>query len=138
MKKILVIGAGAMGSAFTVPCVENKNNVVLVGTHLENTTIEKITSNDNLHPILKCKLPKNLKIIKFENFAKEFEEKPDLVVIAVSSKGIDWAGQEISKYCSEGTSILLLTKGLTILNNRFETLSEKLNQIFKKKKHKKL
>jgi len=24
MKKILIIGAGAMGSAFAVPCVENK------------------------------------------------------------------------------------------------------------------
>ena len=28
MKKILVLGAGAMGSAFTVPCVDNKNNVI--------------------------------------------------------------------------------------------------------------
>jgi len=130
MKKILVIGAGAMGSAFTVPCVDNKNNVVLVGTHLENKTIEQIASNDHLHPVLKCKLPKNLKIIKFENFAEEFREKPDLIVIGVSSKGIDWVGKEISKYYSEGTPILLLTKGLAILNNQFETLSEKLNQIF--------
>jgi glycerol-3-phosphate dehydrogenase (NAD(P)+) len=24
MKKIIIIGAGAMGSAFAVPCVENK------------------------------------------------------------------------------------------------------------------
>ena len=130
MKKILVIGAGAMGSAFTVPCVDNKNNVVLVGTHLENEAIEQIASNDNLHPVLKCKLPKNLKIIKFDNFAEEFREKPDLIVIGVSSKGIDWVGKEISKYYSEGTPILLLTKGLAILNNQFETLSEKLNQIF--------
>ena len=134
MKKILVIGAGAMGSAFTVPCVDNKNNVVLVGTHLENKAIEQITSNHNLHPVLKCKLSKNLKIIKFENFAEEFKEKPNLIVIGVSSKGIDWVGEEISKYYSEGTPILLLTKGLTILNNQFETLSEKLNQIFKKNK----
>jgi len=121
-----------MGSAFTVPCVDNKNNVVLVGTHLENKAIEQIASNDNLHPVLKCKLPKNLKIIKFDNFAEEFREKPDLIVIGVSSKGIDWVGKEISKYYSEGTPILLLTKGLAILNNQFETLSEKLNQIFKK------
>ena len=40
MKKILVLGAGAMGSAFTVPCVENKNKVTLVGTHLENELIK--------------------------------------------------------------------------------------------------
>ena len=27
MKKIIIIGAGAMGSAFAVPCVDNKNDV---------------------------------------------------------------------------------------------------------------
>ena len=36
MKNILIIGAGAMGSAFSVPCVENNNNVSLLGTHLED------------------------------------------------------------------------------------------------------
>ncbi len=34
MKKIVIIGAGAMGSAFTVPCVDNDNDVTLIGTHL--------------------------------------------------------------------------------------------------------
>ena len=29
MKKILVIGGGAMGSAFTIPCIENDNKVIL-------------------------------------------------------------------------------------------------------------
>ena len=27
MKKIVIIGAGSMGSAFAVPCIENKNDV---------------------------------------------------------------------------------------------------------------
>ena len=132
MKKILVIGAGAMGSAFTVPCVDNQNNVVLSGTHLENKAIDQIIANDNLHPALKCKLSKNLKIIKFNNFSDEFKEKPDLIVIAVNSKGIDWVGNEISKYYSEEIPILLITKGLTVLNNQFVTLAEKLKKIFEK------
>ena len=34
MKKILILGAGAMGSAFTIPCADNNNEVTLVGTHL--------------------------------------------------------------------------------------------------------
>ena len=29
MKKFLIIGGGAMGSAFTIPCLENKNDVVI-------------------------------------------------------------------------------------------------------------
>ena len=28
MKRILVIGGGAMGSAFTVPCLDNNNQVI--------------------------------------------------------------------------------------------------------------
>ena len=39
MKKIIIIGAGAMGSAFAVPCLENQNDVTLVGTHLEDDLI---------------------------------------------------------------------------------------------------
>ena len=42
MKKIIIIGAGAMGSAFAVPCMENKNDVMLVGTHLEDELIKDI------------------------------------------------------------------------------------------------
>jgi len=133
MKKILILGAGAMGSAFTVPCVENNHHVVLSGTHLEDNTIDQIIQNNYLHPALNCKLPKNLKIIKFDNFSKEFKNKPDLIVIAVSSKGIDWAAKEILKYYSKDISILLLTKGLTIIDNKFSTLSDKISLIFEKK-----
>ena len=133
MKKILILGAGAMGSAFTVPCVENNHDVVLSGTHLEDNTIDQIIQNNYLHPALNCKLPKNLKIIKFDNFSKEFKNKPDLIVIAVSSKGIDWAAKEILKYYSKDISILLLTKGLTIIDNKFSTLSDKISLIFEKK-----
>ena len=133
MKKILILGAGAMGSAFTVPCVENSHDVILAGTHLEDNTIDQIIQNDYLHPTLNCKLPKNLKIIKFDNFSKEFKNRPDLIVIAVSSKGIDWAAKEILKYYSKDISILLLTKGLTIIDNKFSTLSDKISLIFEKK-----
>ena len=133
MKKILILGAGAMGSAFTVPCVENSHDVILAGTHLEDNTIDQIIQNDYLHPTLNCKLPKNLKIIKFNNFSREFKNKLDLIVIAVSSKGIDWAAKEILKYYSKDISILLLTKGLTIIDNKFSTLSDKISLIFEKK-----
>jgi glycerol-3-phosphate dehydrogenase len=35
MKKIVIIGAGSMASAFCFPCVDNGNTTYLVGTHLE-------------------------------------------------------------------------------------------------------
>ena len=131
MKRILVFGAGAMGSAFTVPCVDNNNDVVLVGTHLEDATIEIIKKEENFHKILNCKLPKNLRVEKFEKFQDEIKKKPDLIVIGVNSKGIELAGKEISKNFNSSSSILLLTKGLTVINNKFETLVEKFKFILK-------
>ena len=45
MSKIVIIGAGAMGSAFALPCIDNNHDVNIVGTHLENdlsTTLKPI------------------------------------------------------------------------------------------------
>ena len=138
MKKILVLGAGAMGSAFTVPCLDNENSVSLIGTHLEDQFIDQMVQNDNFHPNLKCKLPTKLKLRRFEKFAEEFKEKPDLIVLGVNSKGIDWAGNEISKYYTSEIPILLLTKGLTIIDNQYETIAEKLKRILEKNGLKKI
>ena len=138
MKKILVLGAGAMGSAFTVPCLDNENAVSLIGTHLEDKFIDQMMQNDNFHPNLKCKLPSKLKLRRFEKFAEEFKEKPDLIVLGVNSKGIDWAGNEISKYYTSEIPILLLTKGLTIIDNQYETIAEKLKRILEKNGLKKI
>ena len=47
MKKIVIIGAGAMGSAFAVPCADNSNDVYLVGSFLEDNVIENINNSNN-------------------------------------------------------------------------------------------
>ena len=133
MKKIVIIGAGAMGSAFTVPCADNSNEVFLVGSFLEDKVINEVKHLNNFHPILKSQLPKNIKVLKFSEFKDEIKDNIDLLVVGVSSKGIDWIGDEISKFYNDKTDILLLTKGLTIIENKFETLAEKLNRILKKK-----
>jgi len=132
MKKIIVLGAGAMGSAFTVPCTDNNNEVVLVGTHLEDDSIEQIKNQKNFHKILNCKLSDKLQVVKFDELSKVFSTSPDLIVIAVNSKGIEWAGKELSKYYKTDIPILLLTKGLTLIENKFATLAEKLKFILEK------
>ena len=122
-----------MGSAFAVPCADNSNQVFLVGSFLEDKVIEEINNLNNFHPILKSQLPKNIKVLKFSEFNDEVKDNIDLLVIGVSSKGIDWIGDEISKFYNDKTDILLLTKGLTIIENKFETLAEKLSNILKTK-----
>ena len=135
MKKILIIGAGAMGSAFSVPCSENNNDVTIIGSVLENDFISSIKSNKNLHPSLKVNLPDNIKLEKFEKVNSVADKELDIIVVAVSSVGIDWAGDEISKFYKDNMPIVLLTKGLSIIDDQLTTLTEKLEMILKKNGH---
>jgi len=135
MKKIIIIGAGAMGSAFAVPCVDNKNDVTIVGTHLENDLIEKIKSNDQIHPALKTKLSSKVKFEKFEKLQTILDQDLDIIVCGVSSIGIEWFVQQISKKYKKGIPIILLTKGLSILDNELTTLSDKIRTLLSKDGH---
>ena len=135
MKKIVIIGAGAMGSAFTVPCVDNDNDVTLIGTHLENELITSIKKNKNFHPALKTNLPSKLKIERFENLKAIIEKGVDVIIAAVSSIGIKWFAEEISKFYKKKLPIVLLTKGLSVENDELITLSEKISILLKEKGH---
>ena len=131
MANILILGAGSMGTAFAFPCSDNNHNVSIVGTHLENDSINQINANQS-HPFLNCKIPENVKFIKFERFKEEIDNKIDLIVIAVISKGIEWASVELSKVLKKNIPILILTKGLAINNNNYEVLAHKMERLLKK------
>ena len=136
MTKIIIVGAGSMGSAFTVPCIENKNDTTLIGTHLENDLIVKL-KKDHFHPSIKTKLPKELKFEKFSNLENVINDA-DAIVVGVSSVGIEWFADEISKFYKNETPIILLTKGLAIVEGKLITLSEKIKKILNKKNHQKI
>ena len=97
MTKIVILGAGAMGSAFTLPCIDNGNDVTLVGTPLEDNVVDELNTGNKFHKVLNCTLPQKLNIVKVSNLSVELKKKPDLIVIGVNSKGVEWAGKEISK-----------------------------------------
>ncbi len=131
MANILILGAGSMGTAFSFPCADNNHDVSVIGTHLENNFIDQINS-EKKHPVLKCSLEKKVKFLKFEKLSDEMNKKVDLIVIAVSSKGIDWVSNELSKFLKSKIPILILTKGLAINNNNYEILAHKVERILKK------
>ena len=131
MANILILGAGTMGTAFSFPCSDNNHAVSIVGTHLENDFIDQVNS-EKKHPSLNCHIPESVKFLKFEKFAEEINKKVDLIVVAVISKGIEWASFELSKVLKDSTPILILTKGLSINNNNYEVLAHKMERLLKK------
>ena len=135
MKKIIIIGAGAMGSAFAVPCLDNKNDITIVGTYLEDNLIESINSNNNIHPVLNTQLPKEIKFERFEKLQNILNQNVDIIVCWVSSIGIEWFVQQISKSYKKKIPIVLLTKGLSIVDNELSTLSDKIKNLLEKEGH---
>ena len=119
MKKILVIGGGAMGSAFTIPCLENKNDVTITEPYSKRF-IRDLSSKSKFHSALKIKLPRKLKYRKFSSDL--LKEKFDLLVIALSLPGIDFIGEKL-KDKKIKIPVLVLTKGLKYLSKSKKILS---------------
>ena len=94
MAKIVIIGAGAMGSAFALPCLDNNHDISIVGTHLENEFIDTLKEKKNLHPGLNTELPQEIKILKFDKFDDLLKSSVDLIVLGISSKGIEWVSDQ--------------------------------------------
>ena len=94
MKNILIIGGGAMGSAFTVPCLENNNKVTITEPY-SKLFIKNLSSKNKFHSALKMNLPKKLKFRKFSDGL--LKEKFDLIAIALSLSGINFIGNQLKK-----------------------------------------
>ena len=75
MAKILILGAGAIGTAFSFPCSDNNHSVVVIGTHLEDNFIDVINSKEKNHPALQCNVSKHVEFLKFETLTKEINNK---------------------------------------------------------------
>ena len=118
-----------MGSAFTIPCLENNNRVTITEPYSKRF-IKDLSSKNKFHSTLNIKLPKKL---KFRKFSKElFKDKFDLIVIALSLSGIDFIGKELKNFKIK-TPILVLTKGLKYekKNSKILTISEQLKKNYK-------
>jgi len=131
MSKIVVIGAGAMGTAFAFPCLDNNHHINVIGSHLENDFIDSLKGNKRLHPGLNINIPEGVNLVKFENFDTILDSNVDLIVLGISSKGIEWAAEQLSRVYKNKKlpNILMLTKGLSIHNNDYELLVDKLERL---------
>ena len=119
------------GFSFCVPCLDNNHDTTIVGTHLENEFIDKLKKNDNLHPSLNTQIPNEIKIFKFEKFDELLKSNVDLMVLGISSKGIEWVADQLSRLFKgkKIPNLLMLTKGLSIYKNKYELLVDKLERL---------
>ena len=135
MSKIVIIGAGAMGTAFAFPCLDNNHDINILGTHLENDFIDQLNKNKRLHPGLNTEIPQGINILKFDQFDAIFKSNVDLIVLGISSKGIEWVADQLFRIYKNKKlpDILMLTKGLSIYQNNYELLVDKLERLLSSK-----
>ncbi len=117
--KIVCIGAGVMASAFALS--QLKHQVSIIASKYDATVVANIqhTGRD-----ARLDISWNQAI----TFVSASEVKcADLIVIGVSSQGLDWAIEVASKISAEKrVPVVLLTKGLIVEGSRVSLLSERV------------
>ena len=110
MAKIVIIGAGMMGSALAFPARENGHEVCLVGTPLDREIIEAARATDK-HLKFDRPFPAGLSYYQIEEVSEALVGA-DLIIGGVSSFGVEWFRDTILPILPEGVPTLTVTKGL--------------------------
>jgi glycerol-3-phosphate dehydrogenase (NAD(P)+) len=108
--RIVVVGAGVMGTAFTFPPADNGHDVALVGTHLDAEIVAALKAGGP-HPRLG--MTPGRRVVPFAHVELSTAIRgADLVVLGVSSAGIPWAAAALAPVLEPGVPVLSLTKGM--------------------------
>jgi glycerol-3-phosphate dehydrogenase (NAD(P)+) len=111
MTVVTILGAGVMGSSMAMPLVDTGHEVRLVGTHLDEHIIASIKGN-GLHPKLNVTMPAKIKAYSHHVFAKALGKDSDLILLGVSSAGVNWAIDRLAETLTSPVPIVMITKGM--------------------------
>lgn len=112
MPCILILGAGVMGSAIAVPAADNGHRVILAGTHLDRDIIAALKADPAAHPRLGAPLPATVEPVDIDDLHAAHFGRADLIILGISSAGMDWASDRLRRFMRAPTPIALVTKGL--------------------------
>jgi len=122
MARILIIGAGVMGTALAVPAADNGHAVTLAGSPLDDAIIDRLALGQ-AHPKLDFALPALVRVIKDAELTLT---DADLVILGVSSPGIGWAVDRLRGLLDRPTPVAFVTKGLDHLGGRIVSYAQSL------------
>lgn len=132
MKTVTILGAGVMGSAMTLPFADRGFEVRLVGTHLDGEIIQSVKAN-LLHPKLNVTLPSQVKSYTHDQFSQAVGNDTDLILLGVSSAGVNWAIERLSETLKKPVPVLMITKGMHPQSASLATLPDVVTKSLKQK-----
>ncbi|HSZ27614.1 MAG TPA: hypothetical protein VK768_05465 [Chthoniobacterales bacterium] len=133
MAKVVILGAGVMGSAMAVVAGDSGHSVALIGTHLDVAIINSIKET-GLHPKLGVALPSTVKAYQWDRFGEAFGRSADLLILGVSSAGVDWAIDHVVEVVVNAPPVLMITKGLVPQKASIELLPRVVAREFEARK----
>jgi glycerol-3-phosphate dehydrogenase (NAD(P)+) len=118
--KVAVIGAGAMGSALTVPLYDNNIDICLYGTEYD-IEILKVVEKGKVHPRLGIKLPDME--IAYPNQLDRALSDAEIILLAVSTEGVIPIFTKIKDKIGDRV-LITISKGLLKLKDSILTIPE--------------
>ena len=121
MTDVVILGAGVMGSAMAMPATTAGCTVALVGAPLDQAIVAAVRAGLP-HPGLGVAMPAGVSAHGPEDFASIAGAGPRLIILGVSSPGVDWAIDRLVEGLRKPVPVLMITKGLFPGQNRLEVL----------------
>ena len=111
MARVLILGAGVMGSALAVPAADNGHAVTLAATPVDADVLAALRSDRAGHPRLRAPLPDAVAVVDAADVTPEEAAGTDLLILGVSSAGIAWAAEQLARL-RPTAPVAIVTKGL--------------------------
>lgn len=129
MTRVIVLGAGVMGTSFALPLSDRGMDIRLVGTHLDRALVAGMKAN-RVHGRLKAEIGARITVFDDTEMEAAFAEPADLIVIGISTPGVDWAVETLSAHMRGNPALLMLTKGISERPEGIEILPDYLIRQF--------
>ena len=117
-----IIGAGAMGSALSIPLADNNVDVRIWGTELDRKILNEL-KNNNPHPSLGVRVPERVTIYNPEEL-NEALGNVDTIILAVTSKAINAIARRVREYLRGEEAVFTVSKGFVSLEEDIVTPCE--------------
>jgi glycerol-3-phosphate dehydrogenase (NAD(P)+) len=133
MAVVTILGAGVMGSSMSMPLADRGHEVRLVGTHLDESIIDSVEKSGR-HPKLNATLPKGIKPFHHTGFKEALGIDTDVILLGVSSAGIEWAIEKLCGALSGPAALLMITKGMQPEPESLSTLPDHVQREIKRRR----
>ena len=127
MTDIAILGAGVMGAAMAMPATTAGLTVALVGTPLDAAIVSALQAGLP-HPRLGVTMPAGVAVHQPADFAAVAHGGLRLIILGVSSPGVNWAIDRLVEGLREPIPVLMITKGLFPGDGRLDVLPSRVAQ----------